>query len=892
MQFVSEQHQRTFEAVVRSFPSLGYTDALLHRRYQFCDWFDQSTPSREVPAAVFGRRPFTYDSACFAVLLPNGRTGKALVHEYRALGAPIALEVHERYVVQWKVGREDSETKEIQRFPSAAVERAFLARRHEWSSDVILRAKAIVPSDDGPQQLDFVDLGLIPALEGEIQKKLDDILQRVLFNAVDIYKKRAQKEPDYQKLYRLVFRCLAAKVFHDRRVGAFSAPLEADNVQSILRTVAEYYAEAPTTVLRDHATQVAVAQELWTGLNFQNLSADVLAYIYEKTLVTDEARKARGIHSTPYSLARYAVHRLPFEDIPEHKRYVLEPCCGHAVFLLAALQRLRDLLPNDLPDGQRHRYLAKMLHGYDVDPFALEVGRLCLLLADFPNKDGWQIAQADVHTSEDFAEKLRTTRFVLCNPPFEDFTVRPRHDVSVHQPIALLQRVLQFLHPQGTLGFVLPRKLLDGPSYRPIRRALVARFHSIEVVSLPDNVFAESRMESVLLVAKEPHTGNQSVLHFSQVHRNDSQRFLDCYQPSWSRTGPLDAHAKTFMLPPLPGLWEHLSSFPTLSSAVSEIHRGIEWAPHVAKSKRVHDGPAPSYELGIEKALGRLKHAFECPAPRYILTKEGSTVGNRIHYPWSFPKAVMNAARVSSGIWCIVAFADYNGLITSQRFQNLWPTGYWTANCLTAVLNGPVAGLYLAVRENKRDLHIGRIREIPLPRLNAAAIDRLDQLVAAYTNTVLKGGAPDYEQARTLLLEIDSIILAGYNLPEPLFHELLAYVRGEERPVPFTFEYPSDFLSKVDWHKSLVTSQIAYVDDVSPPTPHSDPLLPRYDFLLEKRFAGELTAVEEEELRVLREGIHRAHLATPFMTNTRRQIKSLYTESKRSLKDILARLRD
>src|SRR5690606_32523053 len=116
-------------------------------------------------------------------------------------------------------------------------------------------------------------------------------------------------------------------------------------------------------------------------------------------------------------------------------------------------------------------------------------------------------------------------------------------------------------------------------------------------------------------------------------------------------------------------------------------------------------------------------YTFECPKPRYLLTKKAAITGKRDEYPWSFPKVAMNAARISSqGYWCVAAFADDTGLITSQRFQNIWPAGYWTTNCLAAVINGPIANLYLAFHENKRDIHVKTIRKIPLPILTAREI--------------------------------------------------------------------------------------------------------------------------------------------------------------------------
>ena len=42
-----------------------------------------------IPAAAFGRIPQSYDSACFAILIANGKSGADLVNDCRALGAPL-----------------------------------------------------------------------------------------------------------------------------------------------------------------------------------------------------------------------------------------------------------------------------------------------------------------------------------------------------------------------------------------------------------------------------------------------------------------------------------------------------------------------------------------------------------------------------------------------------------------------------------------------------------------------------------------------------------------------------------------------------------------------------------------------------------------------------------
>ena len=148
--------------------------------------------------------------------------------------------------------------------------------------------------------------------------------------------------------------------------------------------------ETPEPVLDDPETQSAVWDIIRDRFHFQNLSVDALAYAYENTLVEPEARKALGIHSTPAAVAEYIVKQLPFEVIDQDERKVFEPFSGHSVFLMTAMQRLRELLPSSMNPDERHKYFVRMLSGIERDGFAREVARLSLMLADYPNSDGWK----------------------------------------------------------------------------------------------------------------------------------------------------------------------------------------------------------------------------------------------------------------------------------------------------------------------------------------------------------------------------------------------------------------------------------------------------------------------------------------------------------------------
>lgn len=286
--YLSNRHEKLYRALLNELHGLGYRDDLLHEDYHFSDWFLPDNPPRIAQAAAFGQIPQTYSRACFAVVFPNGKTGAELISDFRALGAPLAFEVGEDFVTQWAVGSDQSRTVQIARYKPTELKRAFSERHEDWSALSILHKN--IAFKGGQRQLDFFDVGLIPALETHIREKLDPKLREVLHKTKLAHHESTGRDPNDQELFRLVFRLLAAKVLHDRKVGGFEG-LTDNDVDVILDLVRDYYGETEP-LLADRHTRQTAGSLLWNNIDFQNLSVEVLAYIYEHTLVDDESRRA------------------------------------------------------------------------------------------------------------------------------------------------------------------------------------------------------------------------------------------------------------------------------------------------------------------------------------------------------------------------------------------------------------------------------------------------------------------------------------------------------------------------------------------------------------------------------------------------------------------------
>ncbi|EFK11190.1 conserved hypothetical protein [delta proteobacterium NaphS2] len=789
---------------------LGYSGNLLLENYTFDDASASQTKELNIPLGAFAQWPPSYRSACIGVLRANGSAGHRFVSSYGAFGAPMFLEVHENHVVRYRMEKA-GRAVELESIPFQNIPKAFASNKNTWSPGAIFRAKAMSPLS-GPIQLDFFDAGLLPVLKGMIHKKLDRLLKETLLSGVNAYREvNSGNSPNDTELFRLVFRFLAAKIFRDKKhPGDWSS----SDPRTVIDNVQKFYGLdkiSSGAIIDEPQTQQATWDYLRNAFNFQNLSEEDLAFVYENTLVTKKARKEHGIHATPSVVAELIVDRLPFEDLSINERFVLEPCAGHGVFLVAALRRLRELLPSSWTAQERHAYLKKRLKAIELDSFAGEVCRLSLTLADYPNPDGWEIVQTDVFGTDVLENSLPQSRIVLCNPPFEDFSEQERKRYesriqSVHKPYEVLRRVIA--NPPAMLGFVLPKSAIIGGRYDSLQNLLGKCYTCVETVSLPDRIFAFSDQETMLLLAYKADPSRDAKISTKTfwVREKDRTPFLEtAYLPeainkTISRAVLQKAH-KDLWNPPLWDAWEYLADFP-LIRGVSECHRGIEWNVPFSKNSEilVSSTPKPFFKKGLDKIPGKIEPYWVTGS--VYLNLEEKYRRRRAHYfPWEKPKVIINRHILSRGPWRVVGYPDRTGLVCYQNYIGVWPKCEFPLYILAALLNSPVTNAFLFVNGGKRDIRITTLEHTPIPPIEKIDIETLESLVDKYCSHRRNFQTNNLKRSDTTkklaenLLSIDSLILKAYDFPPRLERKLLDFFRGYPRPVPFSFPeyFPGDF---------------------------------------------------------------------------------------------------
>jgi N-6 DNA Methylase len=789
---------------------IGYST--IESDYIFSDVFEASGVDRKVPLAAFTHAPPSYRNAALAVVEAKGRDATDIAIEYRALGAPLLFVVEDQRVTVWKVHPRSRPTVHRQ-VTLDQISTLFSENRDFWKPQRIQNAKSFGFLNRS-YQLDFVDAGLLPAIEGEIHGKLDRLLNETLAETVRLRVVRVGEEVNDQLIFRTVFRLLAAKVLQDRR-HELAHTWNPNEIDTVLRRISEHY-ELPPLPGEKSSFRGTVFDSAWTrlrdGINFRNISSDDLAFVYENTLVTEETRKHFGVHSTPRPVAEYVVSRLQLSPDNIQNTTVYEPFAGAGVFMVAALRRLRDLLPVGMTEPERHKFLVDRIRGDEIEPFASEVAILSLILADYPNENGWAVSAIDLFQNNRIVERARGAKLVLCNPPFEKFTPRERRHYpnavarSPRKPIAVLDSLLD-ARPDA-LGFVLPEPFIDGPHYRAPRESIERLYKDIEVVALPDRIFRASDIRSSLLIAQGPRKENETIttVRSTVVSVRDRDQFLKSGDVSESRSKvrPYGSDPGRLWISELDEVWESLTELPKLQ-AIASVHRGIEWQDSQSEATRTE--PKQGFRPGIHSSDA--VHVFELDKPLYLDCRPRRLRGGAINYPWSTPKILANAARISRGPWCFAAAIDRKKLIASQQLFGIWPKLGETEvslDVLCAILNSPIAVAYIASHSPPDRIRASTVKSIPIPIQLTTRIGELVQryIVTLTERTKLFSRQFD-ERANLALYKIDAAILESYDLPPRLERRVLEYFRGENRPTSHDWRhwFPENFKPYVPLHEYL-----------------------------------------------------------------------------------------
>ena len=273
--------------------------------------------------------------------------------------------------------------------------------------------------------------------------------------------------------------------------------------------------------------------------------AEQLGPAYERFLAKRGLRKRGGSFYTPTSIVDYIVsHTVAVVCLGKTPREVaslkiVDPACGGGIFLLRAYQYLLDwhlawylqnspeqhlhVLTRDKDGGfrlsspERKRILLGSVYGWDIDPRAVRLTEIALLLMAL---DGDPEA-----TLPDLQKNLECSNFLRRSPGdgetqgelFDVVLGNPPYGVQ-HQDdqkdlyLLFLERYASILKAGGLLGVIVSNTWLQSVKLRRIRTHLASEYRWLRVLLIPEKVFDAVVDTHVIVFQKENGAPNPATI--------------------------------------------------------------------------------------------------------------------------------------------------------------------------------------------------------------------------------------------------------------------------------------------------------------------------------------------------------------------------------------------
>jgi len=793
-----------------------YDDALLEQDYDF--------GSGRAPVAAFADIPHDARSVCIAVVDAPSEPAVA-VAETRPLGAPVIFACHGNTVQWWK--QTTGTPVPVDSVDGRHLREFFHRHRDDFAPDRIFEGKTRLRLP-GQTQLSFVDAGLMPFVERSDGERLSRVVEAAFRDIEGALGRKLRTERDAQSAIKGTFWLLAAKALRDKEVNCFKT-VDLTDIIDVFARVGRHYGvpdDVPPPGRAWHDATTKAAERISRFESLRNLSAESLAHVYENALVTREVRKANGTHSTPGPLVDYIVWQLwPWiEALPLERRHVFEPACGHAAFMVSALRVLRQW-SGIKDDRQRHDYLKKHLHGVEYDPFALEVARLSLTLADIPHGNRWNLKQADMFLGTTLEVGAKKCGVLLANPPYERFTPKQRRVYAkAHvEPGAntkaceMLRRTIPHLTKGACFGVVMPRGFLHSPNGTELRRTILSDFELSEIDIFEDKLFEKSDHEAAVLMGRRKMRKTVcGKLWFRRVRNAGMEAFRDRFAFS-SEQEVEDARfgaseTADLRVPDHDVVWSFLDAYPTLSD-IAVAGQGFSFRgkdlPRGAET--LSESQKPGYRRCFVTPHGA-PPIFDTPERKWMNPDPAVIQTARMGLDSEPGQVIVNHLRASRDKWSMKAWLDQEGIAVKGNFLVVRPRASGVSGILIwSLLNGPIANAFVYCVATKRHIIGGDLLRLPIPRGPSDWMDAVVSAAQAYLATSKETSRffqpePDQAVIKARLLAMDAAVLKAYDLPPRLERQVLDLFAGVPRKgvgCDFTGYYPPGFSSCLPLHLVL-----------------------------------------------------------------------------------------
>ena len=722
---------RTGQLIRRCLRVPGYHDDLIETDYQL-------SSVCHIPIITFAHRPHDARSSCIA-FLPETDTKADDVNALRELGVPLVFFVGEKSWDRWSL-RSDGARKEGT-VRVADVERYFERNKIDLAPGSVFRAKTWARAE-GARHLDFVDTGLLPMVEKEAGARLRQLFEEMVEHTMDGLgmKTASVSDTDAHWLVKANFWLLAGKLLRDKQVPKFTR-LDLNDVQDVFDRVANHYDAARVNANGRLRALRGAADVAARFSSFRSISTETLGALYEEALLSKRTRKLLSVHRTPTYLVDYMLAKLSRwmeEDIGIENCRVFEPSCGHAPFLVGAVRLLSDLLPDKIAMDRkaRQQFLRRHIAGCDRDAFALEIARLSLTLADIPNPNGWRLDPVnDMFEGDYLTDQIAANSVIIANPPFEGVEISEQERATGDLRYArsgqageLVRRIVNHAEPGTLFAVVVPQAILDGASFRGLRKDILTKVELRDLVTFPDNVFKFAKPETAVIIGKKLAAGQQGAASFKfrRIRKPDMDAFRNENRvplgASFSVPEVLANPGYQLLLPPLAEVWQAVEHLPCLKER-AHVTIGFYYFSENDRDfppgeVQVSETKAPGFHQGFRLAEGT-PDTHLLPKLEWLNQKDkiirracGGTKRGE-------PRVVMNHVRTGGGAWRHKAFIDAVGRPATDAFLLLTPLApNWSLEVLWALANGPFAGAFTLTNSTAKQIGVRLLERMQVPSLD------------------------------------------------------------------------------------------------------------------------------------------------------------------------------
>lgn len=499
---------------------------------------------------------------------------------------------------------------------------------------------------------------------------------------------------------RLVIASLAAVIVRDKYRLGDVAPRNV--VEAVLVRHGDYFSGLAAWQIDNPTLLEAVLSELGADVDYSAIDARSINAVYEQLFLTRQLQREFGIFHTDLRFASRILDHLPVEEIPPDERYVVDPACGSGNLLLAAQERLENLSPGQWTPADTHQWLRTHIYGSDIEPVAVEIAKLSLLVSSLPLGNSWQIEQRDALVGTTHLPVPPTVW--ITNPPWRN----PKGS-QAEAATRFLARGVATLADGGLLACILPASWLSGRQHRGSRREVASCCNLFEVWRLPRDMFApDARFPAAVVFAQKARTATRSRFAFRWLtagsqHRKD---FLNRGAVQFQSV----AHApETADL--LDGPVDSLAASDLTVGEVARLRAGIAQygTPAPASSGRgvpflARGASVASYRMIDPESITWVSEPDKCfPAS-----------AERVEDLLAAPKLLVQADRFADNSWRLRPAVDSSGVVPG----NLWHAAIAeerTVLALNALFSTSIASCFVQSRATTKRISLDVLRQIPLP---------------------------------------------------------------------------------------------------------------------------------------------------------------------------------